>query len=242
MKKTKSRSNSGHFRPFEDLDSLLKQKSVSVESLPVHQTDAHKNSGINPEPVSDQVFFQNAMSDITPIHWNHNMAPKSNANSVKPSFAGQDAESMDKLRRLVRYGEGFRISDTPEYMEGTGIHVNPSVLKQLHDGFFSIQAHVDLHGLNSVDAWEVFSQFLTDSISNNLRALLIVHGRGLSSRDRPVLKTKVYQWLTSGPWRKWILAFSSARRCDGGAGATYVLLRKQPYTKSDIKKYARSVE
>ena len=35
----------------------------------------------------------------------------------------------------------------------------------------------------------------------------------------------------AGVWRKWILAFTSARLCDGGTGATYVLLRERPYTK-----------
>jgi DNA-nicking Smr family endonuclease len=61
--------------------------------------------------------------------------------------------------------------------------------------------------------------------------ILIIHGRGLSSPAGPVLKTKVIQWLTTGPWRRWVMAFASARLCDGGAGATYVLLRRQPTTK-----------
>jgi DNA-nicking Smr family endonuclease len=63
------------------------------------------------------------------------------------------------------------------------------------------------------------------------RSVLIVHGRGLSSPSKPVLKAKVYEWLTSGQWRKWVIAFSSARSYDGGTGATYVLLRQRPLTK-----------
>jgi DNA-nicking Smr family endonuclease len=69
--------------------------------------------------------------------------------------------------------------------------------------------------------------------------VLIVHGRGLSSPAKPILKTKVIKWLTSGPWRKWVMAFTSARWCDGGAGATYVLLRKRPVTKRFKKKGRR---
>jgi DNA-nicking Smr family endonuclease len=41
----------------------------------------------------------------------------------------------------------------------------------------------------------------------------------------------VSQWLSSGHWRKWVVAFTSARMCDGGAGASYVLLRRRPLTK-----------
>jgi DNA-nicking Smr family endonuclease len=66
--------------------------------------------------------------------------------------------------------------------------------------------------------------------------VLIVHGRGLSSPAKPVLKTKVIEWLTCGPWRKWVIAFTSARSFDGGAGATYVLLRQRPVTRSKRKR------
>jgi len=61
--------------------------------------------------------------------------------------------------------------------------------------------------------------------------VLIVHGRGLSSPFEPVLKRKVVEWLTHGPWRKWVAAYASARICDGGAGATYVLLSPRPVSK-----------
>jgi DNA-nicking Smr family endonuclease len=85
------------------------------------------------------------------------------------------------------------------------------------------------------DARNAFEMFLTDSITTGKKAVLIVHGRGLSSPDKPVLKTSVIQWLTCGLWRKWVIAFTSARSCDGGAGATYVLLRQRPMTKRNRK-------
>jgi len=61
--------------------------------------------------------------------------------------------------------------------------------------------------------------------------VLIIHGRGLTSPGQPVLKKMVFNWLSRGPLRRYILAFTSARACDGGAGATYVLLRKRPWSK-----------
>jgi len=74
-------------------------------------------------------------------------------------------------------------------------------------------------------------RFLKEALSSGKRAVLIVHGRGLSSPEEPVLKTKVKEWLTSGRWRKWVMAFTSARACDGATGATYVLLRQRPATR-----------
>ncbi|MBW2637920.1 MAG: Smr/MutS family protein [Deltaproteobacteria bacterium] len=123
------------------------------------------------------------------------------------------------------------MEDTPEYVEGTWHTVHPEVAKRLHRGEFSIQSHVDLHGCSADNAKKVIHDFLRESIRTDRRAVLIVHGRGLSSPVKPVLKTKVLEWLTSSPWNKWVIAFSSARTCDGGAGATYVLLRKKALTK-----------
>jgi DNA-nicking Smr family endonuclease len=143
----------------------------------------------------------------------------------------EDTEVLEKLRDLVKYGMGFNVADTPEYIEGTGYNVHPSVAKRLHRGEYSIQAFVDLHGLLAEEAREVFERFLKWAVTTGKTGVLIVHGRGLSSPSEPVLKKKVVEWVTHGPWRKWVAAYSSARICDGGAGATYVLLRPRPVSK-----------
>jgi DNA-nicking Smr family endonuclease len=137
------------------------------------------------------------------------------------------------LESIVAGGPGFVVSQTNEYVEGAGCGVHWLVPKRLHQGFFSIQAHRDLHGLSADQAQEAFDSFLRQALSTRKRAVCVVHGRGLSSPGEPVLKTKVIEWLTRGPWRKWVLAFASARACDGGAGATYVLLRNRPITSRD---------
>ena len=38
------------------------------------------------------------------------------------------------------------------------------------------------------------------------KAVQIIHGRGISSGGDPVLKTKVFEWLTRSHWRKWVSA------------------------------------
>jgi DNA-nicking Smr family endonuclease len=81
-----------------------------------------------------------------------------------------------------------------------------------------------------------FEMFMDDSVNQGKRTVLVIHGRGLSSPAEPVLKTHVYKWLTRGRWRRWVAAFASARSCDGGTGATYVLLRPNPLTKQLYKK------
>ena len=57
--------------------------------------------------------------------------------------------------------------------------------------------------------------------------MLIVHGRGNHSKDQiPVLKQAVRSWLERGQISRVVLAFTTARPHDGGAGAMYVLLRR----------------
>ena len=164
--------------------------------------------------------------------------PQTKFAANKPSALGPqhastnpDSETILQLKKLVEYGTGFVVSLTPEYAEGIAQGVNPEIARRLHRGDFSMQDHIDLHGLRVHEARETVDAFLKQCVSNGTRAILIIHGRGLSSRAEPVLKSKIYQWLTSSPWHKWVIAFTSARLCDGGAGATYVLLRRKPMTK-----------
>jgi DNA-nicking Smr family endonuclease len=146
-----------------------------------------------------------------------------------------EAEPLLKLKDLVQHGMGFEVSDTPEYIEGTMYHVHPEVARRLHQGDFSIQAYINLHRFKVADAREAFDRFIKWAVTAGKTGVLIVHGRGLSSPSEPVLKQKVVEWLTRGPWRKWVVAYATARSCDGGAGATYVLLRRRAVSKK-VKK------
>lgn len=224
----KSSKPSFTFRSLKDLKVLLEnQPSPLPHASPLTQ----KKIEVKTDPETDQRLFKEAMSDVKPIS-RDNCREKSNIISVPDGIPNdRDAEVLDKLSDLVNFGEGFVIAHTPEYIEGTGYRIKPGITRRLHQGGFAMEAHIDLHGLPVEKAKEVFDQFLKETIRTGKRAVLIVHGRGLSSPDEPVLKTKVVEWLTRGPWRKWLLAYASARPCDGGAGATYVLLRKRPYTR-----------
>jgi DNA-nicking Smr family endonuclease len=224
----------GIFRPFENLKALLESKCFSIPRYPF----AYKENSIvvKPEPENEKRLFLDAMTGVRPITRDKYIKKNNDTLLPYPSKKDSGDETILRLNNLVKYGEGFMVSDTPEYIEGSGYCVNPAIIDRLHRGDFSIQDHIDLHGLNVEEARGVFENFLKEAIKTGKRAVLIVHGRGLSSPSEPVLKSKVIAWLTSSHWRKWIIAFSSARLCDGGAGATYVLLRQRPMTKSQRKR------
>ena len=234
---TKPTKAAATYRPFENLNELLVKKSFN---LPSGEREEEVEQGLDgldeQDDCSEDGLFALAMADVKPIT---REPPSSNKPGVGPvRVTEQDCqdEALSRLKDLVSGGDGFVIGDTAEYMEGIGYGVNPDVPRRLHEGDFSIQGHLDLHGLVAADAREAFEQFLKEALLSGKTAVLVVHGRGLSSPGEPVLKTKVKEWLTTGPWRKWVIAFTSARACDGGTGATYILLRKRPATKRLRKK------
>jgi DNA-nicking Smr family endonuclease len=78
------------------------------------------------------------------------------------------------------------------------------------------------------DAREALMAFVLESVRKGRRAILIVHGRGRGSPGgMPVLKHATAHWLSHGTTSGYVLAFSTARPADGGAGAMYVLLRRE---------------
>jgi DNA-nicking Smr family endonuclease len=188
-----------------------------------------------PEPACDpeieEKVFLEAVQDVKPIQQDKCAGNKIRVRLPDDVKESPEAAIVEQLTSLVESGEGFVISDTPEYIEGTGYDVHPEFAGRLHRGDFSIQAHIDLHGQGVAEAKKTFEEFLNGAVKSGKRAVLIIHGRGLSSPGEPVLKNNVREWLTRGHWRKWVIAFSSAQSYDGGAGATYILLRHRPISK-----------
>ena len=102
--------------------------------------------------------------------------------------------------------------------------VQHNVMRKLRRGQYRIEAELDLHRMTIQQAHEALRDFVVHCQHRHIRCVRIIHGKGLGSANKlPVLKSRVNSWL-----RQWdnILAFCSARKCDGGTGALYVLLRR----------------
>lgn len=139
----------------------------------------------------------------------------------------EETEALATLSDLVAGDGHFDISETREYVEGHVVGIDARLLRRLRRGEFAWQAWVDLHGMTAAAARDAVEAFIVRSVRGGLRCLLVVHGRGLNSKDQiPVLKERVKAWLARGRIGRHVLAFSSARAVDGGAGALYVLLRR----------------
>ncbi len=225
--------SNGANRPFKDLERLLKQHGMQLTHYDPHLSGCPPDQPLSPH--QEARLFAKAMSEVQPLKSNRHWRPPLKK-SKRPSSQNDDEKYVcDALQQLVRSGTGYCVADTSEYMEAASPGIGREVLRRLHRGRYAIQAHIDLHGLRSKDAEDALQNFIRGAILKGLRAIMVIHGRGLSSPKAPVLKKLVYTWLTRGPFRKWVIALASARPCDGGAGATYVLLRKRPATNRERK-------
>lgn len=179
--------------------------------------------------LTDEQFFLDAMSDVTPLPGNRQKTIRFSGTNIMPTHPAPDdeQEAMAHLYDLVNGSVEMDITFSDEYMEGSVKGFNRKLMKRLKKGEFPVQDYVDLHGLTRQEAAKNVRDFLFQSYRLGHRCVLIVHGRGLNSPDSfPVLKERMPKWLTRGPVKKIVLAFSSAKPYDGGTGAIYVLLRR----------------
>jgi DNA-nicking Smr family endonuclease len=113
--------------------------------------------------------------------------------------------------------------DTDDALSFRREGIGPDVLSRLRRGQWSVQRHLDLHGMTRDVAREALAQFVRQAARDGLRCVRIVHGKGNGSPGRePVLKAKVRAWLVQ---KDAVIAFVQAPAQEGGHGAVLVLLQ-----------------
>jgi DNA-nicking Smr family endonuclease len=118
---------------------------------------------------------------------------------------------------LTVEGDGVVIS-------GRAPGVNRAQIAELRHGKLRPDATLDLHGQTARAAEASLRGFLLDAASTKHRCVLVIHGRGIHSEGVAVLRDTVMDALI-GPMSGLVRGFATAAPADGGAGATYVLVR-----------------
>lgn len=210
--------------PFAALKQSLKGRSKPAPPAPVV---ARSKPAPPPAPVEDEgALLDRAMAGVKPLASRARIEPPSPAAEPR-TVISEEAEALAALADLVSGETHFDVTDTREYLEGAVVGLDPGLVRKLRRGDFVRQAHLDLHGMIADEARPAVDRFLLASVQKGLRCVLIVHGKGLNSKDQtPVLKEKLKGWLSRGQAAVLVLAFATARPHDGGAGALYVLLRR----------------
>lgn len=180
------------------------------------------------QPTRGDIDLAAAFVDVAPLRAR---TPRVRSQSAPAPVARQRlADERDALA-LSRWGTEPSPAtwEIGQELEAAQTHLRPGlgvdVLTRLRRGHWSVQGELDLHGLTADEAHGTLTDFIVDARSRGIRCVRVIHGKGLSSRNRePVLKGKVRRWLTQ--WDE-VLAYCEAPRHAGGGGAVIVLLRSR---------------
>ena len=232
------------FTPFESLKGFL--KSASRDEKPSSKPrekhrDAKKDEPVCGEPSreegredkkTEREVFLEAMAGVREIKEFSGAFTESGAPVRRPQKPRQDlnGDPMVLLEELVSGKKKIVLEQTGEYIEWAGPGAGPDITRRLHRGEFAVREYIDLHGMSREEALDALHAFFREAIREKAFCVKVIHGRGLRSPGGPVLKEALRKWL-QGPFRKHVLAYASARDCDGGLGATYVVLRQRGGTK-----------
>jgi DNA-nicking Smr family endonuclease len=212
--------------PFGKLKELAKKAPESAAAAPARAPAPPPEVERRPEKVPDSELWESATVGITRLDQGPGLATQQASANPQP-FYHPDLDALEELRALVQGERPFDISDSDEFVEGAVDGLDRGIVRRLRRGDWSVQGHVDLHGMTKDEAKGAVERFLRESRNAGKRCVLLVHGRGLHSKDQvPVLKEALKTWLVTARFGKHVLAFATARPQDGGGGAIYVLLRK----------------
>ena len=190
-----------------------------------------RKTTIKPAPlVPDSDAWQQVAQAARPLKKPANVVPQPLAplpRVYKPEGAGAAAYAKAEARQKAPLPHG-RHSEKP------APQMDKRLRQRFQRGELPIDARLDLHGLTLANAERALSKLIRDCVAQQKRCLLVITGKG-TSRDvetgpfqgRGVLRAWLPEYLRRGPWRDQILGVTPARQEMGGAGAFYVLLRRQ---------------
>lgn len=227
----------GKKKRIKDLGDLktvsFKKEKEDVYTLP-YQKKEKKIVEENPDEAEDEVAFLSAMQGVEEIKGSgRQVAPETKVN--KPTMVDPEEQAKKDLKSFIRGDIEFELEYTEEYMYGYVRGLDIKTFQRLKAGALSVEAHLDLHGMNTDQAKESLLFFIRESYLQGHRCVLVVTGRGHNSPGgQAILRRETESWLTHEPLKRVVLSFCTAQPKDGGAGALYVLLRKQKKTQGKV--------
>lgn len=223
--------SSGFNSPFRQLKKTVKV----LEKPPTPVRPAPPPPASHDQEENGEEVFWREMQDVTPLKHGGRIRVHNPPPALPRRAQADENEALAELYDLVAGRSEFDVTDTDEYMEGCVVGLDTHLVRKLRQGEFSRQACLDLHGMTADAAQGEVERFLLTAVRNGVRCLLIVHGRGRNSPGQvAVLKDRLKLWLTRGKLARIVLAFATARPYDGGAGALYVLLRRERARKQPL--------
>ena len=174
-----------------------------------------------PEPDDEDpmALFREAVGDVKPVR-NDKVADKPAPPPPRPRQLESDEQRV--MYDAMHTAPGPE--DTGEHLSWARSGVQKRVMRKLRNGYYAVQAELDLHGMVVNEARDAMNEFLAEvSAHKGSCCVRIIHGKGRkTATDSPVLKPFTAAFLRN---HREVLAYSSAQPAAGGTGAVYVLVR-----------------
>ncbi|ODN44111.1 hypothetical protein BGC07_14845 [Piscirickettsia litoralis] len=144
----------------------------------------------------------------------------------QPDFSNNDPEKEEFSDYALC--QTVQANDLIDYYQEGMQH---SVLAKLKRGKILAEDELDLHGYSIHQAKQQLKQFFDYCQNRQYQCIRIVHGKGKMSQEAPILKNKLNNWLRHSSR---VLAFASAPKRFGGAGALHVLIKRKKNNLQDF--------
>lgn len=183
----------------------------------------------------DEDLFRMEVGDVRPLQKGVREPHKSKDPGLEPGLryrreSAQRSGQPDETQLPTSFAEPVRPEAVIEFRrEG----IQHGVFNRLKRGEYAYEAMLDLHGLTLEEARRALCDFVSDCVSLDVRCALISHGKGRGNKDKiPVIKSFLVRWLPLFPS---VMAYHSAQKWHGGAGAVYVLFKKTEKAKAQTR-------
>ena len=167
----------------------------------------------------DRALWRKSMRDVTPL------APARPARA--PDEEKPEIEPSPAPRPRLVPAPVKRAQSLPPLAPGASPGVDRRTAEKFRRGQLAVEARLDLHGSTQEQAHRALASFIQQAHANGLRTVLVITGKGGFGDARGVLREAVPRWLNEGDLRPRVLSCAWAQPKHGGAGALYVLLRRQ---------------
>ena len=167
----------------------------------------------NPVNEQESALFREAMRGVQPL-------------ADAPTDAKPVITPKSRPKPSVKTARTATASRKPATADGSGVQTR--TLQRLRRGRLRPEATLDLHGFTRHEAHIEVDRFLRRAHAAGRRCVLVIHGIGRGGESHGVLRQALPGWLAAHPE---VLTSAPAQPADGGAGASYILLRRASPTR-----------
>jgi DNA-nicking Smr family endonuclease len=150
--------------------------------------------------------------------------PEAPGDAIAPAKAARAPPGRAPAHKPPPIGPAAAAS--PKARKGDPQTIEPSRKRRIIKGRESLEARIDLHGLDYDGAQATLEAFVRRAWNDGYRACLVITGKG--TRGDGVLRRFTPEWLAAPSLRDVVAGISEADRRHGGEGALYVALKRRP--------------